>query len=164
VTVFFVVQFTPNSVTFFQVSAKMPYRSVDRHCLSRARYGGQVVGHCVQHTNHLVEFAFRVLETPFDTSDRIFVNANAVRKINIRLKKHTTEKNPGKKPSGLLARREQLVNTIHHVPSPRKAAALRLLVAAERVRVKALSRARSSLCDCWGSAAISSRVKPVDRL
>jgi hypothetical protein len=61
----------------------------------------------------LVELAFRVLETPFDTSDRILVNANAVRKINIRLKKSTTEKNTGNKPYDFLARREQFVNIIH---------------------------------------------------
>jgi len=64
----------------------------------------------------LVEFSFRVLETAFDASDRIFVNANAIRQIKIRLKKNTTEKNPGKKPSGLLARREQFVNTIQFKP------------------------------------------------
>jgi len=65
----------------------------------------------------LVKFSFRVLETAFDASDRIFVNANAIRQIKIRLKKNTTEKNPGKKPSGLLARREQFVNTIHFITS-----------------------------------------------
>ena len=57
-----------------------------------------------------------LLQTAFDIADRICVNANAIRKIQIRLKKDTTEKNPSKKPDGLLARREHFVNTIQFRP------------------------------------------------